>query len=139
MKKDDCIFCKIAAGEIPSSTVYEDDYFKAILDLGPAAKGHTLVIPKDHSDDLLTVGEETAKRAAGTISKVANGVKEALGCDGINVVQNNGEAAGQTVKHLHFHIIPRYNNDGLAIGWKPGSASQDELKATAELIKDKIK
>lgn len=138
MKKDDCIFCKIAAGEIPSSTVYEDENFRAILDLGPAAKGHTLVIPKDHSENLLDVSPETAKKALSVISKTANAIKDAMGCDGINVVQNNGEAAGQTVMHLHFHIIPRYNNDNVNIGWQPMKQSTDELAATAELIKAKL-
>lgn len=138
MKKDDCIFCKIAAGEIPSATVYEDENFRAILDLGPAAKGHTLVIPKDHSENLLDVSPETAKKALSVISKTANAVKDAMGCDGINVVQNNGEAAGQTVMHLHFHIIPRYNNDNVNIGWQPMKPSTDELAATAELIKAKL-
>lgn len=138
MKKDDCIFCKIAAGEIPSATVYEDENFRAILDLGPAAKGHTLVIPKNHSDNLLDIDSETAARALPVISKTANAIKEALGCDGLNVVQNNGEAAGQTVMHLHFHIIPRYNNDKVSIGWEPMKPSSDELAATAELIKAKL-
>lgn len=138
MKKDDCIFCKIAAGEIPSATVYEDENFRAILDLGPAAKGHTLVIPKEHSENLLDVGPETAKKALSVISKTANAIKDAMGCDGINVVQNNGEAAGQTVMHLHFHIIPRYNNDNVNIGWQPMKPSTDELAATAELIKAKL-
>lgn len=138
MKKDDCIFCKIAAGEIPSATVYEDDDFRAILDLGPAAKGHTLVIPKNHSDNLLSVDPDTAAKALNVVSKTANAIKEALGCDGINVVQNNGEAAGQTVMHLHFHIIPRYKNDSVNIGWQPMKPSNEELAATAELIKEKM-
>ncbi len=138
MKKDDCIFCKIAAGEIPSATVYEDDDFRAILDLGPAAKGHTLVIPKNHSDNLLSVDSDTAAKALNVISKTANAIKEALGCDGINVVQNNGEAAGQTVMHLHFHIIPRYKNDSVNIGWQPMKPSNEELAATAEQIKEKM-
>lgn len=138
MKKDDCIFCKIAAGEIPSATVYEDDDFRAILDLGPAAKGHTLVIPKSHSDNLLSVEPGTAAKALKVISKTANAIKEALGCDGINVVQNNGEAAGQTVMHLHFHIIPRYKNDSVNIGWQPMKPSNEELAATADLIKEKM-
>lgn len=138
MKKENCIFCKIAAGEIPSATVYEDENFKAFLDLGPAAKGHTLVIPKSHSDDLLSVDEDTAGRALGIVSAVANAVKEAMGCDGINVVQNNGEAAGQTVMHLHFHIIPRYQEDGLGICWEPGKSPKEEMEKTAELIKSKI-
>lgn len=138
MKKDDCIFCKIAAGEIPSATVYEDDDFRAILDLGPAAKGHTLVIPKSHSDNLLSVEPDTAAKALKVISKTANAIKEALGCDGINVVQNNGEAAGQTVMHLHFHIIPRYKNDSVNIVWQPMKPSNEELAATADLIKEKM-
>ena len=138
MKKDVCIFCKIAAGEIPSATVYEDDDFRAILDLGPAAKGHTLVIPKSHSDNLLSVEPDTAAKALKVISKTANAIKEALGCDGINVVQNNGEAAGQTVMHLHFHIIPRYKNDSVNIGWQPMKPSNEELAATAALIKEKM-
>ena len=138
MKKEDCIFCKIAAGEISSATVYEDDDFRAILDLGPAAKGHTLVIPKSHSDNLLSVEPDTAAKALKVISKTANAIKEALGCDGINVVQNNGEAAGQTVMHLHFHIIPRYKNDSVNIGWQPMKPSNEELAATADLIKEKM-
>lgn len=138
MKKDDCIFCKIAAGDISSATVYEDDDFRAILDLGPAAKGHTLVIPKSHSDNLLSVEPDTAAKALKVISKTANAIKEALGCDGINVVQNNGEAAGQTVMHLHFHIIPRYKNDSVNIGWQPMKPSNEELAATADLIKEKM-
>ena len=138
MNKDDCIFCKIANGEIPSATVYEDDDFRAILDLGPAAKGHTLVIPKSHSDNLLSVEPDTAAKALKVISKTANAIKEALGCDGINVVQNNGEAAGQTVMHLHFHIIPRYKNDSVNIGWQPMKPSNEELAATADLIKEKM-
>ena len=138
MKKDDCIFCKIAAGEIPSATVYEDDDFRAILNLGPAAKGHTLVIPKSHSDNLLSVEPDTAAKALKVISKTANAIKEALGCDGVNVVQNNGEAAGQTVMHLHFHIIPRYKNDSVNIGWQPMKPSNEELAATAALIKEKM-
>ena len=138
MKKDDCIFCKIAAGEIPSATVYEDENFRAILDLGPAAKGHTLVIPKNHCDSLLDIDSETASKALSVISKTANAVKDAMGCDGINVVQNNGEAAGQTVMHLHFHIIPRYNGDTVNIGWQPMKPSSDELDETAKLIKEKL-
>ena len=134
----DCIFCKIANGEIPSATIYEDDDFRAILDLGPAAKGHTLVIPKSHSDNLLSVEPDTAAKALKVISKTANAIKEALGCDGINVVQNNGEAAGQTVMHLHFHIIPRYKNDSVNIGWQPMKPSNEELAATADLIKEKM-
>lgn len=139
MKKENCIFCRIAAGEIPSATVYEDEDFRAILDLGPAAAGHTLVIPKKHSDNLLCVDSDTAAKALGVVAKVANAVQEAMGCDGINVVQNNGEAAGQTVMHLHFHIIPRYKGDKVQIGWEPGKPADGELESTASLIRDKLR
>ena len=133
MKKDDCIFCKIAAGEIPSATVYEDDDFRAILDLGPAAKGHTLVIPKSHSDNLLSVEPDTAAKALKVISKTANAIKEALGCDGINVVQNNGEVAGQTVFHFHMHLIPRYLNDGNQdkLTWNHAEFTSEEIEEIA--------
>ena len=136
MKKDDCIFCKIAAGEIPSATVYEDEDFRAILDLGPAAKGHTLVIPKYHSDNLLTIDSKTAQRALTVISKTANAVKEAMGCDGINVVQNNGEAAGQTVFHFHMHLIPRYKDDHAGILWEPGKTTPEEMEEIKKLVNE---
>ena len=138
MKKDDCILCKIAAGEIPSATVYEDEDFRAILDLGPAAKGHTLVIPKNHSDNLLTIDSKTAQRALTVISKTANAVKEAMGCDGINVVQNNGEAAGQTVHHLHFHIIPRYNGGEKIVTWPQLKSDPKEQAVIAARIIENI-
>ena len=135
MRKDDCIFCKIAAGEIPSATIYEDELFKVILDLGPAAKGHALILPKNHFDDLLTVDEETGSKALLLASRVARAIKKAFGCDGVNILQNNGKAAGQTVFHLHFHVIPRYENDGIAIEWNPGKVSADELAIIADEIK----
>ena len=132
------IFSKIVKGEIPSYKVAEDEYYYAFLDINPLQKGHTLVIPKSHSDNLLSVEPDTAAKALKVISKTANAIKEALGCDGINVVQNNGEAAGQTVMHLHFHIIPRYKNDSVNIGWQPMKPSNEELAATAALIKEKM-
>ena len=111
MKRDDCIFCKIANGEIPSDTVYEDEHFRAILDLSPAAEGHTLILPKEHFDDALSADSETVGEIFKTAVKLASAVKKAMNCDGINIVQNNGEAAGQTVHHLHVHIIPRYASE----------------------------
>ena len=134
MKRDDCIFCRIANGEIPSNTVYEDAYFKAILDLSPATKGHTLILPKDHFDDLFAADEETMGRILKTAQKIGAGMIKALHCDGINVVQNNGAAAGQTVRHLHVHLIPRYEGDGQTILWKPGEPTQDELEAIRKQI-----
>lgn len=134
MKKDDCIFCKIANGEIPSNTVYEDEDFRAILDMGPAAKGHTLLLPKEHADNLFELPEDLASKALVTAKAVGKKIKEKLGADGLNIVQNNGEIAGQTVMHFHIHIIPRYKNDGQKIGWIPGKPSSEELSDTCKVI-----
>jgi histidine triad (HIT) family protein len=134
MKKDDCIFCKLANGDIPTNTVYEDNDFRAILDMGPAAKGHTLLLPKEHADNLFELPDETAAKALVTAKKIAARLKDKLGADGMNIVQNNGEVAGQTVMHFHLHIIPRYNNDGQKINWAPMSPSAEELKEVCEKI-----
>ncbi len=111
----DCIFCKIAEGEIPSNTVYEDDSFRVILDLNPANEGHCLVIPKKHAEDIFELDSQTAAAAFKTAKKIAEAVKKAFGCDGINILQNNGEAAGQSVGHFHIHVIPRYHGDAVVI------------------------
>lgn len=124
---DNCIFCKIASGEIPAATLYEDDQFRVILDLGPASKGHALILPKNHYADLFEIPQETAEKAMAVAKKVGTALKEALGCDGLNVVQNNGEAAGQTVFHFHMHLIPRYQNDHVGVTWTPGTLT-DEVK-----------
>lgn len=124
---NDCIFCKIANGEIPSATLYEDDDFRVILDLGPATKGHALILPKSHYADLTEIPEELAGKATGVAKKIVTAMKAALPCDGYNVVQNNGEAAGQTVFHYHVHLIPRYVNDHAGVSWKPGELT-DEVK-----------
>ncbi|MCR5179000.1 MAG: HIT family protein [Lachnospiraceae bacterium] len=132
MKKDDCIFCKLAGGDIPTNTIYEDDSFRAILDNGPATRGHTLIIPKDHSDDLFSLPDETAAGAIKLAKRIADRMKEKLSCDGVNLVQNNGTAAGQTVMHFHLHVIPRYTNDGQRILWKPTEPSTEELRQVRE-------
>lgn len=124
---DNCIFCKIASGEIPAATLYEDDQFRVILDLGPASKGHALILPKNHYADLFEIPQETAEKAMAVAKKMGTALKEALGCDGLNVVQNNGEAAGQTVFHFHMHLIPRYQNDHAGVTWTPGTLT-DEVK-----------
>ena len=134
MRDDNCIFCKIANGDIPSKTVYEDEKFRVILDLGPATRGHALVLPKDHYADLFTLPEVEAAEAIKVAKKAAARIKDNLGADGLNIVQNNGAAAGQTVPHFHIHIIPRYNGDGQKIGWVPGSPSDEELSATLAAI-----
>lgn len=128
MKDDNCIFCKIANGEIPSKTLFEDDEFRVILDLGPAAKGHALILPKDHYANLYELPEETASKVMLLAKKMAVQMTDKLKCDGFNLVQNNGEVAGQTVFHFHMHLIPRYKNDNQTIGWKPGEPSQEELE-----------
>ena len=134
MKNDNCIFCKIANGEIPSKTLYEDDDFRVILDLGPATKGHALILPKEHYANLYELPDETAAKVMQLAKKMATQMTEKLGCDGFNLVQNNGEVAGQTVFHFHLHLIPRYENDGQKIGWKPGAPSQEELEEIKNTI-----
>ena len=136
MKKDDCIFCKIANGEIPSRTLFEDERFRVILDLGPAAQGHALILPKDHYDDLFEIPEDTAADVMRLAKRMAARVSAALSADGFNLVQNNGEAAGQTVRHFHMHLIPRYKGDGQSIGWVPGEPSAEELDEVLRRIKE---
>ena len=131
--KNDCIFCALAAGEIPSFKVYEDELVLAYLDINPFAKGHTLVIPKAHSSWLLDTPEERLAAVIARVKKVAAHLKDALPCDGFNILQNNGEAAGQTVKHLHFHIVPRYGNEPIVFENHEGN--MDALKALAERIR----
>ena len=131
--KNDCVFCAICAGEIPSFKVYEDDLVLAYLDINPFTKGHTLVIPKTHSANLLETSDETLAAVIARVKKVAAHVKAALPCDGFNILQNNGEAAGQTVRHLHFHIVPRYGSEPIVFESHKGD--MNELKALAERIR----
>lgn len=130
----DCIFCKIANGEIPSKTLYEDEAFRVILDLSPATKGHALILPKEHAANLYELPEEKAAGAMLLAKRMACTMRERLGCDGLNLVQNNGEAAGQTVSHFHLHLIPRYKDDGQTINWVPGEATPEELEAVRKEI-----
>lgn len=130
-----CIFCKIANGDIPSSTIYEDDFFRVILDLSPATKGHALILPKQHMADIFEMNEDLAAKVFVLANKIAKAMKEALGCDGLNIVQNNGSTAGQTVFHFHMHLIPRYINDGQTISWIPGTSEAEEREAVAKQIR----
>ena len=100
---ENCIFCKIIAGEIPSTTVYEDEDFKAILDVNPAARGHVIILPKHHADDVFSLEDSQAEKIFPVAKKIATALKKTYQCDGVNILQNNGEAAGQTVFHLHVH------------------------------------
>lgn len=134
MKKENCIFCKIANGEIPSSTIYEDEDFRVFLDLNPATRGHALIVPKEHFADLFELDDELAKKVIILAKKLADHMKQVLGCAGFNLVQNNGRAAGQTVFHFHLHLIPRYEKDEAGITWNPGTVSAEELKELADLL-----
>lgn len=134
MRDDNCIFCRIANGEIPSATVYEDERFRAILDMGPASKGHTLILPKEHFKDVCELNEEYASRVLKLGGRIGAAMKKSLGCTGFNLVQNNGTSAGQTVFHFHMHVIPRYDNGASIVTWNPGSPDSEELKETAKRI-----
>ena len=127
MKDTNCIFCKIANGEIPSRTLYEDERFRVILDLGPATRGHALVLPKEHFADVYEIPEEWAAGAMKVGKQMALRMRERLHTDGANLIQNNKEAAGQTVPHFHLHVIPRYRGDGQHMLWKPQKATDAQL------------
>lgn len=133
--KDDCIFCKLANHVFETNMIYEDDDFTVILDAGPATKGHALILPKEHYANLYEIPDGLLQKAAVLAKKVVTALTEKLNADGYNIVQNNGETAGQTVFHFHIHLIPRYQDDGQLIGWKPGKPSAEELKALAEQIR----
>ncbi len=111
----DCIFCKIVAGEIPSLKVYEDDDVLAFLDIKPATKGHTLVIPKQHAEDVFEISENALQKVVVAGKKLSIRIRDILKADGIRLSQSNGRVAGQDIMHFHLHIIPRYKNDGLDV------------------------
>ena len=136
MKKDDCIFCKIAAGEIPSRKIYEDKDLIAIMDLSPTSKGHSLIIPKEHYTNIYDIDEEIAGKVMKTAKKLATKMTVALNCDGFNLLQNNGETAGQTM--FHMHLIPRYKDaDNNMLKFTSVSFSDEEMDAIRDqIIKD---
>ena len=134
MRKADCIFCKIATGEISSRALYEDHDFKVILDLEPATKGHALILPKSHADNLYELPDEIAEKVLKLAKQMAVNMTEKLDADGFNLVQNNGTVAGQTVHHFHMHLIPRYADDGQDINWEKSQPSSEELDAVKEQI-----
>lgn len=134
----DCIFCKIAAGEIPSATLYEDEEFRVILDLGPASRGHALILPKQHYANLYEMPDELLGKAFSLAKKIGEGLKKALNCDGLNLVQNNGVAAGQTVFHFHIHLIPRYDHDQVGLGWKPGNLTDQDRDEIVRLVSSQL-
>ena len=134
MRDETCIFCKIANGDIPSKTIFEDEDFRVILDLSPATKGHALILPKEHYANLHELPEELAAKTMILAKKMAKQMKEKLSCDGFNLIQNNGEVAGQTVFHFHLHLIPRYKDDEQHIAWMPGTSSPEGLEEIKNTI-----
>lgn len=135
MKDDNCIFCKIISGEIPSNTIYEDDDFKVILDVAPATKGHALILPKEHYADIYEIDEEVLGKAYKLAKKMAEKITNVLGCDGFNILQNNKEVAGQTVFHFHIHLIPRYNDGTTILNWKHEEFSDEEMSKICMMLK----
>lgn len=134
MRDDNCIFCKIANGDIPSKTIYEDEKFRVILDLAPATKGHALILPKDYYKNLFELSDDRASEVFVLAKKLAVQMKDKLNCDGFNILQNNEEVAGQTVFHFHVHLIPRYIDDNQKISLNPSEPSQEELEAVKQQI-----
>lgn len=136
MKKNDCIFCKLANGEIPARTIYEDELFRVILDASPATRGHALILPKEHYGDLFDLGEKEKTALMEVAQKVALKMKEKLNFDGFNLVQNNGQLAGQTVFHFHLHLIPRYKNEENQekLSWNHLAMDAKELDQICELF-----
>ncbi len=138
------IFEKILDKEIPSYKIYEDDYVYAFLDVFPITKGHTLVIPKKHSRNIFDCDSETAANIGRVLPKIANAVKSSFSADGVNIFQNNEEYAGQSVFHLHFHIVPRYKKesghfDNLEIKWPPQKLEQQQFLEIQEKITNNLK
>ena len=136
MKDDNCIFCKLANGVIPTNMIYEDEDFAVIMDAEPVSRGHALIIPKEHAKDLFELPDETAAKVLPLAKKIAAKMKDALHCDGVNILQNNGEAAGQSVFHFHTHIIPRYEdapNQNTLLRFSHPGISEEEIK---EIVKE---
>ncbi len=136
--KNDCIFCKIAAGQIPSATIYEDNNFRVFLDINPATKGHCLIVPKEHFDNIYDLDAETAGKLFSLATMISRALKKTLNCDGLNIVQNNGLVAGQTVFHFHMHLVPRYENDGLSLLEEQDPGNMEEIEELRKLIKAEL-
>ena len=132
---DDCLFCKIVAGELPSEIVQEDEHTLAFMDINPWTRGHALVIPRNHSRNLYEVDEEDLRRTAAGAKRLARRMRDALGCDGVNLLNASEPAAWQTVFHFHIHVIPRYDGDPLQLPVRPRQAEQEELSQVASELR----
>ena len=133
-----CIFCRIANGEIPSQTVYEDEDFRVFMDVNPASPGHMLIVPKAHYENLYELPEELAAKAMVLAKRMAQAAKEAYHPEGLNVVQNNGEVAGQSVMHYHLHVVPRYKGIGQFNAWEGQSTDPKEIETMADKLKKQL-
>src|SRR5215217_9263176 len=131
---DDCIFCKIVAGELPSEIVQEDEHTVAFMDLNPWTRGHALVVPKRHSRNLYEVGEDDLADTSAAAKRLALRARDRLGCDGVNLLNSCEAAAWQTVFHFHVHVIPRYDDDPLKLPWVPEQGDMDAINRTAEKL-----
>jgi histidine triad (HIT) family protein len=134
MRDPDCLFCKIVAGDVPATRVREDERTVAFMDINPATRGHMLVIPREHSTNLLEIASEDLAACAATAKELTALVSERLGADGVNVLNSCGRAAWQTVFHFHLHLIPRYSGDPLRLPWTPAPGDRDEIAAAAEAL-----
>ena len=131
----DCLFCKIVAGELPSTTIHEDERTVAVMDINPATRGHALVVPRAHARDQHEIDPDDLAACAQTAQRLAGRAREVLGADGVNLLNSCGEAAWQTVFHFHLHVIPRYADDPLRLPWVPGPGDADEIKAAGEALR----
>jgi histidine triad (HIT) family protein len=132
---EDCIFCKIVAGELPAEKVAEDERTVAFMDINPATRGHLLVIPRKHARDLLEIEPEELAAVAQAAQRMAQRAADTLGADGVNLLNSCGQTAWQTVFHFHIHVIPRYADDPLKLPWVPAPGDQDEIKAAAQALR----
>jgi histidine triad (HIT) family protein len=137
MREPDCIFCKIAAGELPATIVDEDEATVSIMDINPATRGHVLVIPRNHASDLLSVETEDLCATAEAAKRMAGRMRERLGADGVNLINDCGAAAWQTVLHFHVHVIPRYEGDPLRLPWTPAPGDPEEIASAAQELAHK--
>ena len=131
----DCLFCKIVAGEVPATVVGEDERTVSFMDINPATRGHALVVPREHSLDLLEVGQEDLAAVAAAAKRLATRAKDALGADGVNLLNSCGSAAWQTVFHFHIHVIPRYRDDPLKLPWVPSPGDADDIAAAGAALR----
>ena len=134
-----CLFCKIAKNEIPSKKVYENSDTLAFLDINPANPGHTLVMPKKHAENIFDIDEDSLKSTISVVKEMARAIKEKMNAVGINIVQNNGKYAGQLVNHVHFHVIPRFENDNVIISYKRVQKTEKEFDDVAKKLLQKAR